>query len=58
MQIKQFEDSNLAHYSYAIVSDCEETIMLIDPARNPQPYLDFAKKKCDNNRRYRNPPTC
>ena len=45
MHIKQFEDKNLAHYSYAIVSDSEETIVLIDPARNPQPYLDFAKEK-------------
>ncbi|MBC7652037.1 MAG: MBL fold metallo-hydrolase [Deinococcales bacterium] len=45
MHIKQFEDKNLAHYSYAIVSDCEKTIVLIDPARNPQPYLDFAKEK-------------
>lgn len=45
MNIKQFEDKNLAHFSYAIVSDCGDTIMLIDPARNPQPYLDFAKEK-------------
>ena len=34
MQIKQFEDKNLAHYSYAIISDCEKKIILIDPARN------------------------
>ncbi len=44
MQIKQFEDKNLAHYSYALLSDCEKKIVLIDPARNPQPYLDFAKE--------------
>jgi hydroxyacylglutathione hydrolase len=42
MEIKQFEDKNLAHYSYAIVSNGE--MALIDPARNPQPYYDFAKK--------------
>src|SRR5581483_7714077 len=44
MQIKQFEDKNLAQYSYAILSECERKIMLIDPARNPQPYLDYAKQ--------------
>ena len=43
MEIKQFEDKNLAHYSYAIVSNGE--MGLIDPARNPQPYYDFAKQK-------------
>ena len=41
MEIFQFEDRNLAHYSYAIVSGRE--VALIDPARNPQPYYDFAK---------------
>ena len=42
MEIKQFEDKNLAHYSYAIISNGE--MALIDPARNPQPYYDFAKQ--------------
>jgi hydroxyacylglutathione hydrolase len=42
MEIKQFEDKNLAHYSYAIHSNGE--IALIDPARDPQPYYDFAKQ--------------
>ncbi len=42
MKIEQFEDKNLAHYSYAILS--EGKIALIDPARNPQPYYDFAKE--------------
>ncbi len=42
MEIKQFEDKNLAQYSYAIVSNGE--VALIDPARNPQPYYDFAKQ--------------
>ena len=41
MVIKQFEDKNLAHFSYAILSNGE--IALIDPARNPQPYYDYAK---------------
>ncbi len=44
MQIKQFEDKNLSHYSYAILSDCEKKIILIDPSRNPQQYLDYAKE--------------
>ncbi|MEO6068954.1 MAG: rhodanese-like domain-containing protein [Chitinophagaceae bacterium] len=43
MVIKQFEDKNLSHYSYAILSDCEKQIILIDPARNVTPYIDFAK---------------
>lgn len=43
MEIKQFEDKNLAHYSYAIHSNGE--IALIDPARDPQPYYDFAKQR-------------
>ena len=42
MEIKQFEDKNLAHYSYAILSNGE--VALIDPSRNPQPYYDFAKQ--------------
>lgn len=42
MEIQQFEDKNLAHYSYAIVSNGE--MALVDPARNPQPYYDFAKQ--------------
>lgn len=42
MIIKQFEDKNLAHYSYAIVSNGE--VALIDPSRNPEPYYEFAKE--------------
>jgi len=38
--IKQFEDTGLAHFSYAIL--VKDKIVLIDPARNPQPYYDFA----------------
>ena len=44
MQIKQFEDKNLSHYSYAILSECEKKMILVDPARNTEPYLDFAKE--------------
>lgn len=43
MEIRQFEDKNLAHYSYAIVSNGEMAV--IDPARDPQPYYDFAKQQ-------------
>jgi glyoxylase-like metal-dependent hydrolase (beta-lactamase superfamily II)/rhodanese-related sulfurtransferase len=42
MQIKQWEDKNLAQFSYAIFNDDEKKIILIDPARNPQQYIDFA----------------
>ena len=45
MQIKQWEDKNLAHFSYAIVSDCEKKIVLVDPARNAEPYLEYAKEQ-------------
>ena len=43
MKIKQFEDKNLSHYSYTILSDCDKKIIVIDPSRNPQQYLDYAK---------------
>ena len=43
MQIKQFEDKSLAHFSYAILSECEKKIVLIDPSRDPDAYLAFAK---------------
>ena len=39
-KIHQFEDKGLAHYSYAVLSEGE--IALIDPARDPQPYYEFA----------------
>lgn len=39
--IQQFEDKPLSHYSYAITSG--EKIVLIDPARDPQPYYDYAE---------------
>jgi glyoxylase-like metal-dependent hydrolase (beta-lactamase superfamily II)/rhodanese-related sulfurtransferase len=44
MQIKQFEDKNLSHYSYAILSESDKKITLIDPARNTKKYLDYAKE--------------
>lgn len=40
MIIEQFYDKGLAHGSYAIVSDGQ--MVLVDPARDPQPYFDFA----------------
>ena len=43
MKIEQFEDKGLAHFSYAILSECAREIVLIDPARNPQQYNDYAK---------------
>ncbi len=42
MKIEQFEDKGLAHYAYAILSESQKKIILIDPARDPQPYYDFA----------------
>lgn len=44
MEIKQFEDKHLSHYSYAVLAHGQ--VILIDPARNIQPYLDYA---ADNN---------
>ncbi len=43
MKIEQFEDQGLAHFSYAILSEGAREIVLIDPARNPQPYYDYAQ---------------
>ncbi|WP_162427302.1 MBL fold metallo-hydrolase [Pontibacter pudoricolor] len=42
MKIEQFYDKGLAHASYAIIS--EGKMALVDPARDPQPYYDFAKE--------------
>ena len=39
-QIKQFEDKGLSHFSYAVLAD--RKVILIDPARDPQLYYDFA----------------
>ena len=43
MKVKQFYDKALAHGSYAVLSEGE--IALIDPGRDPKPYLDFAEEK-------------
>jgi len=40
MIIHQFYDKGLAHASYAIIRTGK--MIVIDPARNPQPYYDFA----------------
>lgn len=40
MLIHQFYDTDLAHASYAVLRAGQ--IVVIDPARNPQPYYDFA----------------
>ncbi|PZD77007.1 rhodanese-like domain-containing protein [Mesonia sp. K7] len=42
MNIKQFSDKALAHYSYAILS--EGKMVIIDPSRNPQPYYAYAEE--------------
>jgi glyoxylase-like metal-dependent hydrolase (beta-lactamase superfamily II)/rhodanese-related sulfurtransferase len=42
MEVIQFEDKSLAHYSYAVISNGEMAV--IDPARNPQPYYDLAQE--------------
>jgi hydroxyacylglutathione hydrolase len=38
--IKQFEDKNLAHYSYIAISDGEAIV--VDPERDPSKYYDYA----------------
>lgn len=43
MKIEQFEDQGLAHFSCAVLSECAREIVLIDPARDPQPYYDYAR---------------
>ncbi|MFV8226099.1 MBL fold metallo-hydrolase [Christiangramia aquimixticola] len=43
MIIKQFKDSPLAHYSYAIVSNGE--MALVDPSRNPLDYYKYAEEQ-------------
>jgi glyoxylase-like metal-dependent hydrolase (beta-lactamase superfamily II)/rhodanese-related sulfurtransferase len=42
MEIKQFYDETLAHASYAV--HCQGEVALVDPARDPKPYLDFARE--------------
>lgn len=38
--VRQFYDKGLSHSSYAVLG--EQKIILVDPARDPQPYLAFA----------------
>src|ERR1044071_4531847 len=45
MEIKQWEDKHLSHFSYAILSDDEKKIVLIDPSRNPAQYIQYANQK-------------
>lgn len=42
MTIQEFYDKALSQLSYAIESQGQ--IVLVDPARDIQPYLDFAKQ--------------
>lgn len=42
MIIHQFYDKGLAHASYAVIRTGK--MIVIDPARNPQPYYDFASQ--------------
>ncbi|TDI70087.1 MAG: MBL fold metallo-hydrolase [Bacteroidetes bacterium] len=41
MKLEQFYDKALGHASYAILS--EGIVALVDPGRDPQPYIDFAE---------------
>lgn len=43
MEIVQFEDKNLSHFSYAIIS--EKSMALIDPARNASAYRELALER-------------
>ncbi|MEL6675677.1 MAG: MBL fold metallo-hydrolase [Bacteroidota bacterium] len=43
MNVKQFYDKGLAHASYAI--DSEGEMAIVDPGRDPQPYLDHATER-------------
>jgi hydroxyacylglutathione hydrolase len=43
VKVKQFEDEGLAHFSYAVVAAGK--MVLIDPPRDPQPCLDYAKSE-------------
>lgn len=43
MNITQFEDKPLAHYSYVIISD--NKMAIVDPSRDPKPYYKLAEKE-------------
>ncbi len=40
--VHQFEDKDLSHFSYALMSNAE--MILVDPSRNPEPYYLYAKE--------------
>ena len=42
MKIRQFEDKHLSHFSYAVISESANEMILIDPARDTRPYLEFS----------------
>ncbi len=42
MKVEQFQDKHLSQYGYAVLSESAKQIILIDPARNPNPYLRYA----------------
>jgi len=44
MIIHQFENSNLAQFSYAILEESLKQVILIDPARSLDPYLNWANE--------------
>lgn len=45
MKIEQFENRYLSHYSYAVLSESERKIILIDPSRDPAPYYEYARQE-------------
>lgn len=45
MEIRQFEDKGLAHYAYAVYSEQAGEVILIDPARDITPYVEYAAAK-------------
>ncbi|MBD1395042.1 MBL fold metallo-hydrolase [Mucilaginibacter glaciei] len=45
MKIEQFEDKDLSHYSYAILIEHANQIILVDPSRNLAPYIAFAEQQ-------------
>lgn len=42
MLIHQTNDKGLAHFGYAILDGTAKQVIVIDPARDPEEYLDFA----------------
>lgn len=40
--VKQFEDKNLAHYSYVAISNGEA--LVVDPERDPKKYYEYVKQ--------------